>query len=49
MNMSSSTNNWNLRQLFGFIDQNQDGLIDVNDIVTVCTLPNAPPMNQVSL
>lgn len=31
---------WNLRQLFGLIDQNQDGVIDVQDLVAVCTLPN---------
>lgn len=35
-----NSNSWNLRQLFGLIDQNQDGIIDVQDIVAVCTLPN---------
>lgn len=45
MNMNS--NSWNLRQLFGLFDQNQDGMIDVQDIVAVCNSPNAPLVDQV--
>lgn len=41
LSMNMDSNSWNLRQLFGLIDQNQDGIIDVQDIVAVCTLPNA--------
>lgn len=36
------SNKWSVRQLFGLFDQNQDGLIDAQDIVAVCTLPNTP-------
>ncbi|KAI8094706.1 mitochondrial carrier domain-containing protein [Thamnidium elegans] len=47
MNMNS--NSWNLRQLFGLFDQNQDGMIDVQDIVAVCSSPNAPLVDQATL
>lgn len=49
MNMNSSSNTWSMRQLFGFFDHNQDGLIDVQDIVAICTLPNAPVDKEILL
>ncbi|KAI9476314.1 MAG: mitochondrial carrier domain-containing protein [Benjaminiella poitrasii] len=35
-----NSNSYSLRQLFGLLDQNQDGMIDAQDIIaTDCTLP----------
>lgn len=45
--MKMDSNKWSVRQLFGLFDQNQDGLIDAQDIVAVCTLPNTL-VNQVN-
>lgn len=44
-NMDS--NSLNVQQLFGLFDQNKDGVIDINDIVAVSSLPNAPPLPKV--
>ena len=45
MNMNS--NSWNLRQLFGLMDKNQDGVIDVQDLAAICTHPDSLPVDQV--
>lgn len=39
--MNSPSNIWSLQQLFGFLDQNKDGIIDLHDIIAVCNSPNA--------
>ncbi|KAG1446695.1 hypothetical protein G6F46_010518 [Rhizopus delemar] len=39
--MNSPSNTWSLQQLFGFLDQNKDGIIDLHDIIAVCNSPNA--------
>lgn len=46
MNMTS--NSWDLRQLFGLMDKNQDGVIDVQDLAAMCTSPDASLVDQVN-
>lgn len=38
--MNPPSNTWSLQQLFGFLDQNKDGIIDFHDILAVCNSPN---------
>ncbi|KAI8336014.1 mitochondrial carrier domain-containing protein [Blakeslea trispora] len=43
----ASTTTWSAHQLFGLLDHNKDGAIDAQDLVAVCSLPNAAiPLNK---
>jgi Ca2+-binding EF-hand superfamily protein len=44
-----NSNSWNLRQLFGLMDKNQDGVIDVQDLAAICTSPDTLPVDQVNV
>lgn len=41
-----TSNSWNVRQLFGLMDKNQDGVIDVQDLAAMCTSPDASLVDQ---
>ncbi|OBZ85507.1 hypothetical protein A0J61_06441 [Choanephora cucurbitarum] len=44
---TASTTTWSARQLFGLLDHNKDGVIDAQDLVAVCSLPNTTiPFNK---
>lgn len=43
-----TSNSWNVRQLFGLMDKNQDGVIDVQDLAAMCTSPDASLVDQVN-